>query len=175
MSRNLLYQLVAGLIALSCYASSTHALASEVDREYQIKAAYLFNITKFVKWNPETSGEPLRICIVGDNPFGDLLDQLNTRKVQGRPLAIEAKAAADDLTSCSVAFFTDAEKQKDTKFPSRQDLLTIGEGQDFVRNGGVIALNKSKNKIRLSINITNAKKSKLQLSANLLEIATVIE
>ncbi len=58
--------------------------------EYQVKAAFLLNFTKFIDWpaasfaNPDS---PITICILGKDPFGPVLDEIvqgetvNSRKV----------------------------------------------------------------------------------------------
>ena len=57
-----------------------------------MKAAFLFNFTKFVEW-PESSFEdpqaPIVLGIIGDDPFGDDLERIIAgQKVQGRSLVI---------------------------------------------------------------------------------------
>src|SRR3954463_16078655 len=45
--------------------------------EYEVKAAYLYNFGKFVRW-PATvtpaAGEGFFMCVLGRNPFGSSLD-----------------------------------------------------------------------------------------------------
>ncbi len=58
--------------------------------EYQVKAAFLLNFTKFIDW-PEAAfaskDSPITICILGKDPFGPVLDEIvqgetvNARKV----------------------------------------------------------------------------------------------
>ena len=46
--------------------------------EYQVKAAFLYNFAKFVEWPPGTfanATDPIGICIVGQNPFGSMLEE----------------------------------------------------------------------------------------------------
>jgi hypothetical protein len=60
--------------------------------EYHVKAAFLLNFTKFVEWpassfsSPET---PITICILGNDPFGPVLDQMiEGETASGRRLAV---------------------------------------------------------------------------------------
>ena len=56
--------------------------------EYQVKAAFLLNFTKFIDWpRPETPDQdsPFGICILGDDPFGPVIDQIvEGETIQGR-------------------------------------------------------------------------------------------
>ena len=62
-------------------------------KEYQVKAAFLYNFSQFVEWPPEAfpqSQTPLVIGIIGDDPFGSSLDEIiRGEKVNGRPLIIQ--------------------------------------------------------------------------------------
>src|SRR5579883_1484108 len=55
--------------------------------EYDVKAAFLLNFTKFIEW-PESAFEsasaPFRICIAGEDPFGDALDKMMQGESVGR-------------------------------------------------------------------------------------------
>ena len=45
--------------------------------EYQVKAAFLYNLAKFVEWPPEsfkTSTDPMTVCILGSSPITDALE-----------------------------------------------------------------------------------------------------
>jgi len=61
-------------------ASLATGLAEDlVAKEYQIKAAYLYNFAKFVEWpeNSFTNGQaPLVIGVLGENPFGGELEKI---------------------------------------------------------------------------------------------------
>ena len=52
--------------------------------------------------------------------------------------------------------------------------MTIGDTEEFCREGGMIRLFREKNNIRFEINNITASKSNLQLSSKLLEIATMV-
>jgi two-component system, cell cycle response regulator len=69
--------------------------------EYQVKAAYLFNLLKFVEW-PESAfagpSAPIVIGIVGNNPFGNALPLIVSGKtVQGRDLVIRKYHVGEDM------------------------------------------------------------------------------
>ncbi len=47
--------------------------AATASREYLLKAAFLYNLANFTTWPTEAfSGpqKPLRLCILGEDPFG---------------------------------------------------------------------------------------------------------
>ena len=80
---------MARALALACLLTGAAVSAQGVPLEYQVKAAYLYNFTKFVDWPPDSFGEgdPLTICIAGRNPFGSALSTtIAGETLAGRPL-----------------------------------------------------------------------------------------
>ncbi len=82
------------LVLVCCIVVSTGYSKPESSRykEYQIKAAFVYNFLKFVDW-PKTmdaqgSGE-IRIGIVGKDPFGKAFDILTDKKVDDRRVVIQ--------------------------------------------------------------------------------------
>src|SRR5262245_59970628 len=83
--------------------------------EYTLKAAFLYHFTKFGKW-PDTAFEdaasPFVIGVLGEDPFGPLLDQtVKGKTVQDRPLEVRRFAQLDDLGSCHLLFVSTSERK----------------------------------------------------------------
>jgi YfiR/HmsC-like len=61
--------------------------------ETQVKAVFLFKFTKFITWPDEifaNAEEPLQICVLGDDPFGEKLDlAVKDEKVKNRPVLLQ--------------------------------------------------------------------------------------
>ncbi len=79
--------LLAGLAA--CAAGQ----APEQSLEYQVKAAFLLNFTKFIDWPPDNdvgAASPVAICILGKDPFGRALDEIvQGEAINGRKLIVQ--------------------------------------------------------------------------------------
>lgn len=165
--------LLGALAAPSPVAAQT---SSNVD-EYTLKAAFLFNFTRFVQWPDsafETADSPFRICVVGTDPFGPRLDALQQREVGERRIAIERPKETAALWRCQITYLGD-----DVPAPLRVVLrkgdsgqtLTVSSDARFAREGGMIALVTTSGRVRLHVNLDSLRKSKLQVSAKLLEVA----
>src|SRR5256885_5377918 len=84
--------------------------------EYQLKAAYLFNFAKFVDW-PEAAfsspGAPLVIGVLGENPFGDLLEStVQGKALNHHPLTVREIRAPNEITNCHILFISSSEKKR---------------------------------------------------------------
>ncbi len=148
--------------------------------EYQIKAAMMINFIKFVDW-PEPADQPLEsltIGIIGQDGFGDILDSVEGRVVNGKPLKLRRFKSVQDLNQCQVLFVPASESYRIheiIKFLNAAPVLTIGETEKFTRAGGIIRFYIEENHVRFEINKTAAAQSGLKISAKLMEIARVID
>lgn len=166
---------LAGLLV--CNAASTQSDPSE----YQVKAAFLFNFTKFVEW-PEGSFEdlqaPIVLGILGDDPFGDDLDRIIAgQKVQGRSLVIRRERWGDDLRRCHVLFVSASEHEHSSRIlgsVQSAGVLTVSDTDGFAEAGGVIEFVIEQNRVRFIVNLDAATQDRLRLSAKLLALARVV-
>jgi len=157
----------------ACQAADEHT-------EYQVKAAFLLNFTKFIEWPAsafEASDSPIAICILGDDPFGSTLDRIVAGEVvDGRKVTAQRVKQAPLPKSCQVLFAGRFEKDVSKVLPGLgPGVLTIGEGESFVRDGGMIAFVIENRRVRFEINQTAAERAGLKLSSRLLNVAKSVE
>src|SRR5579863_1027936 len=106
--------------------------------EYQVKAAFLFNFAKFVEWPsnslPDPSA-PLRICILGRDPFGDELRNITKEKtVSGRKLQIDQVVDWQHARTCQIIFIASSEKAQLKEILEAlqgANVLTVGDTKGF--------------------------------------------
>jgi len=158
------------------------ALSSQtaIPKEYQIKAVFLFNFAQFVKWPPAAlpdAGQPFRIGILGDDPFGPFLDEtVRGEKVDGHPLVIQRFGRVEDIKGCQILFVSRSESQRMGVVLAglkNRNILTVGDMEGFIKNGGIIRFSKEGNKIHLRINLEAAKRVRLSISSKVLRLAEI--
>jgi hypothetical protein len=147
--------------------------------EYQVKAAFLLNFTKFTEWPPSETAVaemPFDICIVGEDPFGTALDQMvEGEKFQGRRIAVQ-RVHRPLPGSCQVLFVGKAEPDVEGLLSEvGPGVLTIGEGPGFLRAGGIIGFILENRRVRFDVNQGAAAKAKLRISSKLLSVARSVE
>ncbi len=155
---------------------------SRSEREYQIKAAFLYNFTKFVEWPADRFADdsaPIILCDFGKDPFGATLEDTVTGKtVKGRHIDIRRIGNIDDLDACHVLFVGLSERERLRQIIAsshRASVLTVGDMDDFVEFGGVINLIKRANKIQFEINLVAAKQARLKLDLKLVTLASSVK
>lgn len=154
--------------------------AADESLEYQVKAAFLLNFVKFVEWPASAFAAPdssLSICIVGADPFGNALDRLiSGETVNGRRLAVERIKRTEPPKNCQVLFLSKAEREMNKTLPAlAPGLLTVGEGDNFLREGGMIGFVIENRRVRFDINQAAAEKADLKLSSKLMSVARSVE
>jgi hypothetical protein len=150
-------------------------------QEYELKAAFLYNFTKFVEWPPEAFPDdtaPIVIAVLGSDPFGSTLDEIVAGKhAGGRPLIIRRFERSSELTACHVVFVSSHmadEFSSQVRTPARRHMLTVGETDGFAKTGGVVQFVTEERKVRFRINPAAANKAGLKISSRLLNLAEVV-
>ncbi|HYZ86419.1 MAG TPA: YfiR family protein [Bryobacteraceae bacterium] len=153
---------------------SAGRLFAESASEYEVKAAFLLNFTRFVEWDSIDlpPNAPLSICILGEDPFGRTLDDAVQGEQVGEHKISVQRIKPDDETTCHLVFVS--RSQKDTakllsKFPS--GVLTVGEGTEFLKHGGMIAFVLENRRVRFDISMPAVRGAGLRLSSRLLTVA----
>lgn len=150
-----------------------------ITKEYQLKAAFLYNFSKFVQWPPDRFADdssPLIIAVLGQNPFGDELDKVvRDRRVNGRAIEVRLLESAADIPSAHIVFVpAGSEALLGAGRPGGPGVLTVGESAGFAARGGIIRFTLIEEKVRFEIDRGSAEKSGLNISGQLLKLATVI-
>lgn len=165
---------VVAVASLLCADPSAQTFESEV------KAAFLFNFTKFVEWPSsafESATAPLRLCVVADAAFTHNVDEIIAGEtVRGRVLR-RVTPAATDLAQCHVLYVASAESVHTDKLLSavrRAPVLTVGESPRFLEQGGAIAFALVNGRVRFDVNLDAAEATGLTISSKLLRVARYV-
>jgi hypothetical protein len=155
--------------------------AGQVD-EYQMKAAFLYNFAKFVEWPSQrlnTPNEPVVICVLGEDPFGKLLDDtVQGKTIEGHPLQLRRIMGSNQAAGCHVVFVCASERRRLTTILndlSSAGVLTVGETEGFAALGGIINFKlENERRIRFEVNLNAAKGANLKLGSKLLSLALIV-
>ncbi|HKW41966.1 MAG TPA: YfiR family protein [Gemmatimonadales bacterium] len=169
------------LAALALLAEPGAAAQTPQAPEYRVKAVFLFNFAQFVDWPPETfpdSQAPVVICILGDDPFGAVLDEtVQGETLGGRPFEIRRYRRGDEIKRCHILFISQSESDRLEEVFSaikNRPILTVGDGEGFSLRGGMVRFVTDKSRIRLRINLEAAQAAKLTISSKLLRSAEIV-
>jgi uncharacterized protein DUF4154 len=153
---------------------------SEPKDEYALKAVFLYNFCRFIEW-PKSAfaspNDPIIIGIVGQDPFGSLLNEaVRGETSRGRAIRIEHYPKPDAIGKCHLLFVSQSEAARTEKILGAvggKSVVTVGETDVFIDRGGMIALTADKNRVRLHINPSLLRAASLDVSSKLLRVAEV--
>ena len=186
---------VLALALLVAPLASQGRAESAQSREYQVKAAFLYNFIKFVDWPEEKmtdSNEPIIIGIIGKSPFGNAFEPLKAKKIKGRSVVVKRfkgfeklkKSSEKDkselgrkieaLRKCHLLFICSSEKKNLKEIINSvkdHSVLTIDGMKGFLEAGGIIKFLMEEKKINFEINLTAAERTGLKIRSQLLRLA----
>jgi hypothetical protein len=160
-----------------CLTMAVAGPAAAQGLEYEVKAAFLYNFSKFVEWPPESlrPDEPFRICLLGDDPFGGRLERtVAGDSVDGHPIAVEHVPVDAGHASCQILFVPRSQTGHVATLVRALDniaVLTVGESPGFLAAGGIINLVVEGGHVRFDVNVDRGSALGLRISSKLLRVA----
>jgi hypothetical protein len=170
-------------LALTCLSAAglCPARAHADSAEYRVKAAFLYNFSKFVEWPSSAFGggdRPFVIGVLGNDPFGaDLNRAVEGKMADGRPFAVRRYKRAADVQSCQILFVSESEKNKVAKLADGLEnahTLIVGDTDGFIQRGGAINFFLEDKKVRFEINPDAVSRAGLKVSSKLLALAKIV-
>lgn len=175
--RATLIRLLCGVMLLLTL-SPAHAAPSE----YELKAAFIYQIARFVEWPPTgmpvNTGEPLRLCVLGSNPFGAALGSIRGKPVNERRMEVSLLDMDAGISECAILFITaPAEKhlERIAALSRGAGVLTIGDTQGFAGRGVMVNFFQQDGKIRFEVNLDATRHGGLKISSKLLSLARIVD
>ncbi len=179
LGRSLGAKALLALLLSSVIGSATTAAPPAT--EHEVKAAMLYRVAKFIDWPAQSfasPGAPFVICVAGNASVLRAFAPLDGRKLNGHIVTVR-RVSGDmlDLRQCHAAFFPrDSITDADYALSKLQGMpvLTVGEVEDFALRGGMLALLTRDQRVHFSFNLPVSKQAGLVVSAQLLQLATVV-
>lgn len=164
------------LLLLGLGARAQDAQLTESD----LKAAFLFQITKFVDWPKDafaSDESPIEIGVLGDEEFATTLKTLlQSKKAHGRALVVARVASQQEARKCHMLFFRESDARKlGPMLDSIRHLpiLTVGETGDFIGQGGMLNFFFEDKQLRFEINPNPIQTARLTVSSQLMRLARI--
>ncbi len=173
----------AGLLSVAVWLGLPASAQAQAEghEEYQVKAAFLYQFTKFIEWPSDAfpdANAPFSICVAGADPFGNTLNQVFQQKTVGqRRLELRRSAHGEDLQGCQILFISASERKR---FPAILDkvkgtpVVTVSESDRFMKAGGTINFFLSEERVRFDINLEATEGTGLKFSSRLLSVARTV-
>lgn len=157
-------------------AGASHAFAQP--SEHEVKAAFLYNFTRFVEWPDgafSARGAPFVLCVLGDEPFAaEVVETVADKAVDGREASVRQVSELSELADCHLLFVSRSERGRLPEIVAalrHLPVLTVGDSEEFVGAGGMISLVLRQSRVRFEIDQAAAERAGLVISSRLLGLA----
>lgn len=152
-------------------------MQSQEIEEYQLKAAFLFNFTKFISWPHADASSKLTVCVVNAKEVAGALEVVARGKsVDARQVVVQQLSFPATLETCQLLFIGNNGKKAEEVLMAAKKLpiVTVGEDEKFLRRGGMINFVLEEGKLRFEINTDAASRAGINISSKLLSLAKIV-
>ncbi len=178
------YNLSGLLLFLSIFIYSVSFCGGQnlvTDRETSVKAAYIYNFTKFVYWNSQDCDapiSPITISVLGADQIYELISNYVKQQKSGKPIKVQKVTNEfKEISDCQVVFISRADQNQPSVILKHFEglrILTVSDISGFARNGGMIGFFHENGRVKIEVNLGAIKKAGFRISAKLLEIARIV-
>jgi hypothetical protein len=145
-------------------------------REYLIKAAFVFDMLKATQWPKGGSGR-LVLCVLGRDPFGAAWRSIDGRPLGKGKLDVVPIHGGSDFAGCHALFVSTSERARWPQIRGAigvRPILTLSEMTGFAQDGGMVALMTVENRLRFDVNLKAVRKAGLSIDTDALEQANMV-
>ena len=154
--------------------SSSHA--ETLSGEYRLKAAFIYNFSKFIEWPEHAFRGKREFCVasLGRTPLDKELAALSGKSVNGRSIVFRQVNSPEEAAQCQVLFISRSEM---ARLDGILDLLgglpvlTVADSADFCKYGGMLSLDNEMGKVVFDVNFRETQRAKLKPNSQLFRLA----
>ena len=166
----------AGCLLLGALLTGPAATTAALPTDYEVKAAFLYNFAKFVRWPEDApSGPSFVLVIVGDDPFGAVIDRaFQGKTVLGRPVEIRRTRVLREAAGAQMAFIGSSERAHLGEVLAALkggSVLTVGDMDRFADGGGMVGFRLKDSTVRFEVNLREVRQARLQMSSQIIKLA----
>lgn len=179
--RGAVVTLLAAACGLALSEQRAYAQSDQVG-EYELKAAILYNLSKFVEWPSSAYADaeaPTVLCTLGKDPFGDFLNLIEQKRTgNSRAMSVRRLKNQEGIRDCHMLYISTSERKTVTQILSRlkgSSVLTVGEMSQFAAHGGIIQFTLEDKQVRFEFNLDAASRMTLKINSRLLALGRIVK
>jgi hypothetical protein len=148
-------------------------------KEYNLKAAFIYNFTKYIEWKESGEQNEFIIGVIGSSPISDPLAELvKSETVDNKKITIKRFNKPADITFCHILFIS-----QNSSIPlddilaktTGKGILIISEQDGYAEQGTGINFVIVNRKLKFEANVKAINAAGLTASSQLLKLAIIIK
>lgn len=156
----------------------SNAIQTEAE-EYQLKAAFIYNFTQFIKWDKSAFDKEFIIGVWGTSPIYEPLAAIAaTKTVHGKKIIIRQFDNPKEINFCNILFISRGTTFSLVEILSNtiiKGTLVCSEQAEYAKQGTAINFIVINSKLKFEANIKAINSAGLTASSQLLKLAKIVE
>jgi hypothetical protein len=173
--------LAAAALALLALAVTGVRAQDRIGGDAAVGARYLFFLGEFIRWpsNKAPSLErPLTVGFAGASRIEDYFAEANLSRGDGRRIEVIRVNSANDVRRCHILFVSNSTGGGQLgallKEARRRNVLSVGEHDEFIRQGGMINFSASGGRMHPQVCMGTLRRADLAPDSRLLQSAEIV-
>ena len=166
-------------INLILFCSVMSMQAQDDNKEYNLKAAFIYNFTQFIEWNSLNTSNEFIIGVVNSSPITAALEDIaRSKTVDSKKIIIRHFYTPEEINDCNILFISANSKiplDKILEKTKSKNTLIISEQQGYAKLGSAINFIVVNAKLKFEANTKAIKSAGLTASSQLLKLAVIVE
>jgi hypothetical protein len=154
------------------------AVAQTPDQESNLKAAFIYNFTKYIDWGKYNYKREFVIGVLGDSPIANSLEQIaKDHTVNDKPIVVHVLERPSQAADCDILFISRNNRFPLTTILQRigQGVLTISEQSGYSQEGTAFNFNIVNNQLKFEANLKAISSAGLKAGSQLLKLAKIVD
>ncbi|HEY8896619.1 MAG TPA: YfiR family protein [Niastella sp.] len=147
--------------------------------EYNLKAAFIYNFTKFIEWKMISTDNEFVIGIIGASPIYDpLAEVIKTETVDGKKIIIKQFNKAADISDCHILFISRSAGSALEDILAKttgKGMLIVSEQDGYAKSGTALNFVIVNRKLKFEANVKAINAAGLAASSQLLKLAIIVK
>lgn len=150
-------------------------LRAQDEREYALKAGFLYHFAQFVTWPPAAFADTTTPFVIGVHGDASVVRVVRSAvaggNVNGRPVQVRRIDSDKDLTPCHILFVAGAdprERERVTQLVTAAPVLTVADASGTPGSGAMVTFRIEGNRLRFDVDARSARRAGLDPGSQLL-------
>ncbi len=164
------------LLLIICFGGAV--VAQEGQQESNLKAAFIYNFTRYVDWDPGMQEDEFVIGVVGPSRIVNALSEIARNNfVNNRSIKIKYFSKPEDIEYCNILFISQRSPFSLQSILNKvnRGTLTISEQAGFARDGTAFNFVIVNDKLKFEANLKAINAAGLKAGSQLLKLAIIVE
>jgi hypothetical protein len=164
------------LLFISVLSGTVIAQVSE--KEANLKAAFIYNFTKYIDWGEYDAGNVFTIGVLGNAQITTALKEIaENNTVNGKPIVVRSLENPSEASGCDILFISKSCDFTLDKILPHVDkgVLTISEQPGYAEQGTAFNFIIIKNRLKFEANLNAISSAGLKAGSQLLKLAKIVE